>query len=120
MNTSKRKKLEAAGFKAGNAADFLNLSPHEAALVEARLALADALRFARESVGMSQAKLAKSIGSSQSRVAKAEAADPSVSTDLMLRAIFGTGAQPENVLSRKVARHEGVTVAKPPRPAVAM
>ena len=111
MNASKRKKLKAAGFKTGNTADFLDLSPHEAALVEARLALADALRFARESTGMSQAMLAKCIGSSQSRVAKAEAADPSVSIDLILRAIFGTGARPANILSRKVARHERITIA---------
>jgi DNA-binding XRE family transcriptional regulator len=115
MNTAQRNKLEAAGFKFGDAADFLDLSPHEAALVETRLALADALRSARESAGMSQARLATAIGSSQSRIAKAEAADPSISTDLMLRALFGTGARPAHVLSRKVARHEGVTIEEPRR-----
>lgn len=110
MNASKRRKLEAAGFATGSAADFLDLTPHEVSLVETRLALANALRSARESAGMSQAELAVSIGSSQSRVAKAEAADPSISTDLILRAIFGTGAQPAHVLSRKVTRSEGFSV----------
>jgi hypothetical protein len=36
--------------------------------------------------------LAKKLKSSQSRVAKMEAADPSVSLDLLLRAYFATGA----------------------------
>jgi len=111
MNTAKRKKLKAAGFTSGDAADFLELSPHEAALVETRLALADALRSARESAGMSQARLAMAIGSSQSRIAKAEAADPSISTDLLLRALYGTGARPAHVLARRVARHEGMTIS---------
>ena len=104
MNAEKRKKLEAAGFKVGDAAEFLGLSSEEAALVEARLALAGALRAAREASGESQAVLARRIGSSQSRVAKAERADPSVSTDLMLRALFGTGAGVPDVLSPKVTR----------------
>lgn len=104
MNAEKRKTLEAAGFQVGDAADFLGLSPDEAALVEARLGLADALRAAREASGESQATLARRIGSSQSRVAKAERADPGVSTDLMLRALFGTGAKPSDVFARKVTR----------------
>lgn len=104
MKTSKRKRLEAAGFKTGTTSDFLELSPQESALVEARLALAGALQPAREAAGMSQAELAKLIGSSQSRVAKAEAADPSVSTDLILRAIFGTGAKPATILAGKVVQ----------------
>ena len=108
MTEAKRQKLAAAGFQTGDAADFLGLSPDEAALVEARLALADALRAAREASGESQATLARRIGSSQSRVAKAERADPSVSTDLMLRALFGTGATPADVLAPRIApRAEG-------------
>ena len=112
MNATKRKKLEAAGFKTGSAADFPGLTSHETSLIEARLALANALRSARESAGMSQSDLADFIGSSQSRIAKAEASDPGISTDLLLRAIFGTGVQPAHLFSRKVARREGVRVTK--------
>jgi len=36
--------------------------------------------------------LPKRIGSSQSRVAKIEAGDPSVSVDLILKALFALGA----------------------------
>ena len=42
--------------------------------------------------GITQADLAKKIGSSQSRIAKAEASDPSVSVDLLMRALLATGA----------------------------
>jgi ribosome-binding protein aMBF1 (putative translation factor) len=89
MDARKRKRLEAAGWRAGSAAEFLELSAEEAALVETRLAVSQALR---EQVGLTQGALAKKLKSSQSRVAKMEAADPSVSLDLLLRAYFATGA----------------------------
>ncbi|MDR3708143.1 MAG: helix-turn-helix transcriptional regulator [Capsulimonadaceae bacterium] len=50
------------------------------------------LRRRREAQRVSQIALAKRIGSSQSRVAKMEAGDPSVSMELLVRAIFATGA----------------------------
>jgi ribosome-binding protein aMBF1 (putative translation factor) len=92
MDARKRKRLEAAGWRAGSAAEFLELSAEEAALVETRLAVSQALRARREQVGLTQGALAKKLKSSQSRVAKMEAADPSVSLDLLLRAYFATGA----------------------------
>ncbi len=92
MDARKRKRLEAAGWKVGTAADFLELSAAEAALVETRLAVSDALRERRQAAGLTQGALAKKLKSSQSRIAKMEAADPSVSLDLLLRAYFATGA----------------------------
>ena len=112
MNPEKRKKIEAAGHTVMTVEDFLGLTPAEAALVEARLALADAVRSARESAGLSQGQLAKRVGTTQSRISKVESADAGVSTDLMLKAIFGAGATPANVLSRKVARHEPLDVKR--------
>lgn len=97
MTPDRRSKLEAAGFAVGDASDFLGLTPAEAALVEYRLTLARELQKARRAAGMTQTALAQAIGSSQSRVAKAEAADPGVSTDLLLRALFGTGVRPDRV-----------------------
>jgi transcriptional regulator with XRE-family HTH domain len=41
---------------------------------------------------VTQAVLARKLGSSQSRVAKIEAGDPSVSLDLMVRALLTLGA----------------------------
>jgi DNA-binding transcriptional regulator YiaG len=92
MDKAKRKRLEAAGWKVGTAAEFLGLSDEEAAIVELRLRLSDSVRVRRTRLGLSQAAFAKRLGSSQSRVAKMEAADPSVSLDLLLRALLALGA----------------------------
>jgi DNA-binding XRE family transcriptional regulator len=92
MDTKKRKHLEAAGFHIGTAAEFLELTPEESALIEMRLALSQALRNRRDAASLTQAALARRIGSSQSRVAKMEAGDPSVSLDLLIRALLAAGA----------------------------
>ncbi len=92
MNSTRLKKLRAAGWKVGDAKDFLKLSDEEAMLVEFKLALATALKAARVKRRISQADLAQRLGSSQSRVAKIEAGDASVSLDLIVKALFATGA----------------------------
>jgi predicted XRE-type DNA-binding protein len=92
MNTAKRRRLEAAGWKVGSTADFLELSPEEAAFVELKLRLSESLRKRRTRQNLSQTALAKKLKSSQSRVAKMEAGDPSVSVDLLLKALLATGA----------------------------
>jgi transcriptional regulator with XRE-family HTH domain len=55
------------------------------------------LRARREAKGLTQTALARQLRSSQSRVAKLEAADRSVSVDLLLRALFALGAGPRDV-----------------------
>jgi len=92
MEAAKRKRLEAAGWSVGSATDFLKLSPEEAAFVELKLRLSESLKRRRQSKRLSQAALAKKIKSSQSRVAKMEAGDPSVSLDLLIRALLAIGA----------------------------
>jgi Helix-turn-helix domain len=92
MKNEKRKKLEAAGWKVGTASQLLGLSREEAELVELKLALARGLRLRREARRLTQGRLAKLIGSSQSRVAKMEAADSTVTLDLLLRSLLATGA----------------------------
>lgn len=99
MKKKKRTRLQADGWRVGNAADFLGLSAEESALVETKLALSGSVRERRSKQGLSQAELASRLKSSQSRVAKIEAADPSVSTDLLLRALFALGATPNDVAS---------------------
>jgi DNA-binding XRE family transcriptional regulator len=97
MDEAKRVRLEEAGWKVGSAAEFLELSDDEAAFVEMKLGLAQALRERRTRQGLTQVALAKRIGSSQSRVAKMEASDPAVSVDLLLRALLATGATPKEI-----------------------
>ena len=92
MSKAHRERLEKAGWKVGDAAEFLDLTDVEAALVEAKLALGDAVRALRQRSHLSQQDLAKRMGSSQSRVAKMEAGHPSVSLDLLIRSLLALGA----------------------------
>jgi predicted XRE-type DNA-binding protein len=91
MEQTKRKRLEAAGWQAGSAADFVGLNDEEAAYVELRVRLSDALKARRLASRLSQKAVATAITSSQSRVAKMEAADPSVSLDLLIRGLIALG-----------------------------
>ncbi len=93
MDAEKQKRLESAGWRVGDATEFLGLAPDEAELVEVRLRLSRALQSERKRQQVSQAALAERMHSSQSRVAKIEAGDPSVSIDLMIRALLGLGVR---------------------------
>jgi DNA-binding XRE family transcriptional regulator len=97
MRTDKRRKLEAAGWRIGDARDFLGLTVGEAEFVEIKLALARRLRELREEHAWTQAELARRVGSSQSRVAKMEAADSTVSVDLLVRSLLAAGADRREV-----------------------
>ena len=98
MNSAKKKRLEANGWKVGSTAEFLNLSPEEAAYIELKLALSKALQDLRKSKKLTQTDLAKRINSSQSRVAKMEAAYNSVNVDLLFRSLFALGASKKKVV----------------------
>ena len=97
MHKRKRAKLDAAGWATGSPRDFLALSDDEAAYVEMKVALGATLRAARAAQKLSQAEVAQRLGSSQSRVAKMEAADGSVSLDLLVRSLFRLGARPGDI-----------------------
>ncbi len=97
MKEAKQKKLVAAGWAVGGATEFLGLSAPEAAFVEVKLALSQALRSLRTSKRLTQGELAGRLRSSQSRVAKMEAADKTVSIDLMVRALLQLGAKPGDI-----------------------
>jgi DNA-binding XRE family transcriptional regulator len=97
MDARKKKRLEAAGWRVGSTQEFLGLSPAEAAYIELKIALSDKLKERRQGQQVTQQKLAELLGSSQSRVAKMEAGDPTVSLDLLLRALFALGATRRDV-----------------------
>jgi hypothetical protein len=97
MDEAKRDALKAAGWKVGSTAEFLELSDDEVAFVEMKLGLSEALRQRRVQQRLTQVELAKRLRSSQSRVAKMEASDPSVSMDLLLRALLATGATQKEI-----------------------
>jgi len=92
MKRIKKQRLEGAGWVVGDSAQFLQLSVEENRFIELKLALATGVRELRERRGLTQAALAHRLGSSQSRVAKMEAADRSVSLDLIMRSLLTIGA----------------------------
>jgi DNA-binding transcriptional regulator YiaG len=110
MHASRRKKLEAAGYRVSDAAEFLGLSPEEKALITMKVKLSEQLVELRKKGGFSQAALARMIGSSQSRVAKMEACDPSVSMDLMFKSAFALGAD-QTRIGKFIASLSGVAAA---------
>ena len=97
MNSVKKARLQRKGWAVGDTAEFLSLNPQEAQFVELKVALAAGVRQLREQHGMTQAALAEQLGSSQSRVAKMEAADQSVTVDLMVRSLLAIGATPGEI-----------------------
>lgn len=97
MDKAKKDRLAAAGWRSGDAADFLELTEEEAAFVELKLALAGYLRKLRAQNSWTQLQLARRLGSSQSRVAKMEAADASVSLDLLIKSLLALGASRSEV-----------------------
>ena len=97
MKASKKRKLEAKGYKVSNAQEFLSMSDEEYALAEMKALLTESIKELRKEKKVSQAKLASMIGSSQSRVAKMEAGDPSVSSDLLFRGMLALGATRKDI-----------------------
>ncbi len=91
LGSTKRKALEAAGWKIGDAADFLGMSDEERQLLDARVELALAVRRQREAGRLSQQQLAAKMKTSQPRVAKIERAAPDVSLDQLVRAFTAAG-----------------------------
>jgi predicted XRE-type DNA-binding protein len=99
MEMTKRVKLEAAGWAVSTPKEFLNLSEEDAAFLEVKVALAAALRGLRMERALSQVEAAQRLHSSQSRVAKMEAADRSVSVDLLLRSLLRLGGTRERMVA---------------------
>ncbi len=97
MKTEKQKKLAAAGWKIGNAEEFLELSEAEAAYIAMKLSVGQQIRELRKANAMTQAELAKRVRSSQSRIAKMETGDPSISLDLLIRTVLALGATQDQV-----------------------
>lgn len=103
MEKAKEERLASAGWRVGDSTEFLELTPEEAAFVDLKLALAQYLRELRKVHRWTQAHVACRLRSSQSRVAKMEAADASVSLDLLVKALLALGATREDV-GRVIAR----------------
>jgi len=101
MNKKKRDALEKAGFRVGDAEDFLGLTEEERRLVDLRLAVSRTIRRLREAQELTQLQLAVKLKSSQSRVAKMEAGSTDVSLDLLFRGLFAVGGELADLTGRR-------------------
>ena len=97
MDAARKKRLEAKGWKTGSVQELLGLSDEDMAVIELKLQLSKAVVERRRKEELSQAELAKRMGSSQSRIAKLEAGDPTVSIDLLVRALVQLGLGPKDI-----------------------
>jgi hypothetical protein len=86
-----RTQLEGTWWQVGDVAEFLQLTPEQAALVGIRAALAAQLVQVRRDRRWGQADLARELGSSRSRIAKMELPDSSVSIDLFVKSLLALG-----------------------------
>jgi transcriptional regulator with XRE-family HTH domain len=108
MNPGKRKALEAAGWRFGDAADFLGMTDEERQLLDARSHLATAVRQQRQRVKLSQKELARRINTSQPRVVKIERGATDVSLDQILRAFSAAGGQiTVKQVNKPATKHRG-------------
>lgn len=106
MEIAKRKALEAAGWKFGEAADFLEFSEEERQLLDARVELALAIKRQREASLLTQKQLGAKLKTTQPRVAKIERAAPDVSLDQMVRAFAAAGGKLVVKSNRGVTRFQ--------------
>jgi predicted XRE-type DNA-binding protein len=93
VDASKRKALEAAGWKVGDAADFLKMSDAERQVLDTRVELALAIQRQRKARHLSQKELGAMLKTSQPRVAKIERAASDVSMDQLVRAFTVAGGR---------------------------
>lgn len=103
MRPEKRKALEAAGWKFGDAGDFLGMSDGERQMLELRVQAARAVRRQREAMKLSQQELASRIQTSQPRMVKIEKAAKDVTLDQILRAYAAAGG---TISFKEVSLHQ--------------
>lgn len=97
MDRKKRERLERAGWKVGSAAEFLELTPADEAIIELRLSLARSVRERRQERGLTQAELGELIGADQARVSRIERNDASVSLDVLFESLLALGATKQDL-----------------------
>ena len=81
----------------GRIYDAVAIKDNTVIAIEMKLSLARSLREHRHALNLTQDEVAKNLGSSQSRVAKMEAADATVSMELLVRSLLVLGAGRDEV-----------------------
>jgi predicted XRE-type DNA-binding protein len=99
MNAKKRKKLEAAGYKVTDAAEWLDLSPEEEAIVSIRVNFAMEIERVCKARGITQQALAEKIGTRQSGVARMLNHPAKVTIDNLVRTLLALGTPRKRIAS---------------------
>lgn len=97
MDQRKRRRLEAAGWVVGSVEGFLGLAPDELAYIDMSLALSRMLKERREQAQITRQALARKLKSTPTQVSKMEDSDPSITIDVLVRALLVVGATPEEI-----------------------
>ena len=84
-------------WREGTVQEFLDLSDVDMALVETKIALTRGLRRQRRESNLTQTDVARAMNTSQSRVARIEAGDPSVSLELVFKALYTVGMSHQDI-----------------------
>jgi transcriptional regulator with XRE-family HTH domain len=108
MQRDKQGALEAAGWKFGDAADFLAMTDEERQMLDLRVGAALAVKRQRQAMKLSQSQLGRRMKTSQPRIVKIEQAAKDVTLDQILRAYAAAGGQ---IALREVA---GAPIGHPP------
>jgi len=99
--------LEAAGWRTGDAADFLGMDEAQRQLLDARFELAREVRRRRAVLNITQKDLAARMRTSQPRIAQIESAAAGVSFEQLFRAVVAVGG--------RVVVSTGEPPAEPPK-----
>ena len=85
------------GWVEGSVQEFLDLSDADMQSIETKMAWSRYMRELRCKKNLTQTRVAAMLKTSQSRVAKMEKGDPTVSLDLLFRALLALGIKPRRL-----------------------
>jgi DNA-binding transcriptional regulator YiaG len=85
------------GWVEGSVQEFMDLSDSDMEYIETKMAWSRCMRELRCKKNLTQTRVAAMLKTSQSRVAKMEKGDPTVSLDLLFRALLMLGMKPRNL-----------------------
>jgi len=99
MKATKKKALESAGYNMTDAAEWLGLSPEEAAIVNMRVNFAMEIERVCKEQGITQKSLAEKIGTRQSGVARMLNNPSKVTLDHLIRTLLALGTPSKRIAS---------------------
>jgi ribosome-binding protein aMBF1 (putative translation factor) len=107
---TREKRLGAAGWKSGDAADFLGMNEAERHELDVRVALIRAVRTRREKLGLSQKQLADRLKISKRTVERMEGGGGEITLEQILHAYSALGGR---IVINEIAPHSnGAKTAK--------